>query len=327
MSLASGCQIYIDPGDGNGGGGGAAVDAGVPYPDAGGCYGDDPVPLPPDLPGVVLRDPFTGECVDFGWGGWDPCLPVPPAPPPPPWGSCDSACSAYDFDELGCVNAYGCQAAYTRVAQPDGEEGTSFIGCWDNGDDLSGDPSWACEALDPWYCSMRDDCSPVYEDGYCFPDAAGRQSCVSRGFVACMAEVVPGCVSDDQCGPGWACEIPDSCGVEPPCSGAPDQDCSSTCAGTCVPAAGSCNGEVFCDAEPPGCPPDRVPGVSNGCWTGQCILVENCEPPMLDCRAIPSQDECLAQDACMPVYGGLGCTCDDSGCSCREWVYEGCRNR
>lgn len=325
ISLASGCQIYLDVDDGDGNGGGA-VDAGVPYPDAGGCYGG-PVPVPPYNPALLLRDPSTGQCVDFNWdGGWDPCLPVPPVPVPP-WGQCDSACSLYDVDELGCMNASGCQAAYTQVVQADGQVDTVFVGCWDNSDDYAADPSLACEQLDAWNCSMRDDCSPLHADGSCMPDAMGGTLCWYGNFATCMPEVVPGCTSDDHCAPGWECVVPDSCAGEPPCSGAPGEDCSTSCAGTCVPAAGSCNGEVLCDSVPPACPPDRVPGVANGCWTGECILLSDCEPPTLDCRAIPSQEECLAQDACMPVYGGLNCSCDDSGCTCEQWVYEGCTSR
>lgn len=41
---------------------------------------------------------------------------------------------------------------------------------------------------------------------------------------------------------------------------------------------GNCFGEVVCARPPPGCPPDRKPGVANGCYTGTCIPVDVCEP-------------------------------------------------
>jgi hypothetical protein len=49
----------------------------------------------------------------------------------------------------------------------------------------------------------------------------------------------------------------------------------------CAPegeAPGTCFGEVVCARPPPGCPPDRRPGVAGGCYTGTCIPVDVCEP-------------------------------------------------
>ena len=315
MTLGAGCQFYFD----TGGGGGGTPDAGV-YPDAGGCYDQPPV----YEPGLELRDPYTGQCETFGVY-YDYCAPgpVPPAPAPPPWGMCVSECTAFDQDEAGCQATPGCRAAYVENIDFDAGERT-FFGCWATGLD------WApadlpCDALDAWDCSMRDDCSALHV-GQCYTDRTGQFDCDYGPFLSCLAETGAGggCTDDSQCGVGYRCDIPVDCDVQiPECASDPSLGCTD-CGGTCVPVDGTCYGEVFCDSIPPACPPDMVATVADGCWTGACKLVEECEPAPVVCSDLGSEDECLAYDGCVPYYEGVDCTCNDGGCTCGKWVFTRC---
>jgi hypothetical protein len=145
-----------------------------------------------------------------------------------------------------------------------------------------------------------DDGAPSRTWGLC----DGRCNAVTEE--ACTA--IPGCrvVKDARCAISGACETdfltcaPTDQVTEPSldCLAAGDAEtCSRSAACTafhfdrspeirrvfamCAPAGtspGACAGEVTCELDPPGCPPDRRPGVANGCYTGVCIPVELCDP-------------------------------------------------
>ena len=337
MSLTSGCMIYFgdDTGDD--------------------CYYEDQ----PDDYWLGYRNPETGVCEDWGGGGGGGCYddyddyggaeadPIPL----PDWASCPGACEG--LDELTCLATEGCRGAYYQEDCPPGSDCDAFfeiyfMECW--GTAPTGPIYGACEGLDAYSCSLHSDCIAVYTENW---DTGGQL------FSYCAPEPgTTGCEAVD-CGPGYTCEIqcyPDGtcwptcvaigeCGDStmcPPgthcetwCTGGgdcwPGEDCPPKgCWSECVPddpGPITCDGPVFCDSLPPGCPPNSVPGIQNGCWSGTCIPVEECDdpPPPPSCESLGTEEECIARPDCVPAYDGFGCTCyPDGTCSCAEWVYNHC---
>jgi hypothetical protein len=177
--------------------------------------------------------------------------------------------------------------------------------------------------LDPYQCSQYDDCSVIHSfDG-----------AVLGGFEQCIPEPEEpgaiGCYEGDVCGAGLSCNASEVCLAPPGCGtsdGLQEPISCDTCYGYCVPDVqnpGSCVGEVGCRADPPDCPYNSVPGIDNMCWTGYCI-------PLSQCDTVPScegqtEAQCLNRGDCEPIYQGVGCSCDDMGCTCDQWVYDECQ--
>lgn len=306
---STGCAIYFDD------------------PDDDDClYGGSDVPQGGlEAPAPGLRNPFTGQCEFFdgggGGGGCDsacgPCEPPPPTIPIPTWGFCDSSCSG--LDQATCSSTPGCRGAYLTSGV--------FSECW--AVDMTGPvQGGACEGLDAWECSRHDDCVAIHVDT-CSTSPAGDLACGTGEFVACGAEAA-GCFVDQECQPGYRCNATEVCGLPPGC-GSGDPNCDAACYGYCVPVEdpGQCYGEVLCDALPPECPPDRIPGRRDGCWTGQCILVNECEPPTpLACEDITDEQACIGRADCSALYEGSNCTCDAAGaCTCMTWTFTHCATR
>ena len=332
LLFAGGCDIYF------GGGGGGDDDC-----DFGGSDGSGGSDAFDPAPGVdeYLRNPDTGQCEYFGGGGgggWecdDPCAPCPDrdepgAPAPlPSWGSCESFCDG--LDEASCYETAGCRAAFVE---------DTYYGCWavDQSGPVSGG---GCDEFDSYECSRHDDCVAVHEPGLCGTGAPADEAepppCPDIGwFSECRAEET-GCYGDADCPDDAHCNAAEVCLPPPGCedpSGDPDSDpglgkCDAVCYGMCVPDVpidpGSCTGDIFCDAEPPGCPPDSVPGRRDGCWTGFCIPVEACDdppPPPPLCPDIGEEAACI-DAGCSPLYVGEDCTCDADGCTC-TWKFIEC---
>lgn len=252
--LASGCTIYFG-------------DDGDDEP----CLEDDGAIAP-----ITLRNPETGACEDFGGYGGGGCGPWPAEPdvaPLPDWGFCPSQCEA--LDEAACLDTAGCRAAYYQwVCPPDtlcdqGELPPQFWGCWSVSQ--SGPVQGACDGLDADECSRHDDCTATYVDDW---ERDGRI------FDRCAPERVATSCELVDCAPGYEC-------VESCYDCLPDGPCPEpACTAECVPVPpdpepvdpGTCTGEVACDSLPPSCPAGTVPGISNGCWSGFCIPVEDCGP-------------------------------------------------
>ena len=121
----------------------------------------------------------------------------------------------------------------------------------------------------------------------------------------CVAIHAGGCTdtdgfADPSCPPGAFVE----CGDEP---------------GT---GPGNCHEEVDCTVQPPDCPTDTVPGVRDGCYTGFCIPLSECEPAPA-CAGLGESD-CVDRADCDPLFRGSDCTCDATGCSCATLEYTGC---
>src|SRR6266545_510736 len=103
LVLLAGCNLYFD-------------------------HGDDVCALFDVAPAQELRDPATGECVPFGFGGCDDrCGPCPAvAEAQPDCGSCFSECEA--LDEVTCALTSGCRVAYQDF--PTADQAPQFLGCW-----------------------------------------------------------------------------------------------------------------------------------------------------------------------------------------------------
>ena len=271
-------------------------------------YGDD-------VAAEVLRDPSTGTCTTFGWGGGcSPDCPCPGVkngvdiPPPPDWASCYTACDG--LDEKTCGATPGCHADYLGTPCPPNADclwsGVNFWQCSavpSTGPIEGGD----CWGLDAQTCSEHDDCASAYTPldpsvahtfDQCFPEPGAVDACTG---VTCA----PGSHCEDQCtpcdpkDPSTGCMstctatcVPDiTCATvdcapgytcEEVCNGPicdPPGPCPDQCAPECVPVGtgpGDCYGTVTCTNAPPACPANTTPGVANGCYTGYCIPISAC---------------------------------------------------
>jgi hypothetical protein len=158
----------------------------------------------------------------------------------------------------------------------------------------SGGSGGVGQPLPPGYdCSSDAQCAAGC---YC-----GDGTCVEGGF----------CTTDRDCGDGLTCdEGRNSCDPQ---------------------GGGSCAGAVTCTDARPNCPADTVALVENGCWTGACEALAQCDaaPP---CDRLNTEPSCLARAECGAVYNGLNCrrsdgtACQagDTGCTCESFVFASC---
>jgi hypothetical protein len=239
------------------------------------------------------RNPETGVCEYFGGGGGggggcaDPCQPCAE----PATGEDRAPTPTWGYcesqctglDEASCTEASGCRAIYTSNCID--------ADCIDEplyvdcwSTDMQGPiQGGGCEGLDSYTCSMHDDCSAVH---YPACDQAGDQ-----------AEPAP---------------VP----------------CGAAGFGYCTPEGetadpGNCYDPVTCDQAEPDCPEGTTPGIKNGCYTGFCIPLDQCEDAPA-CAALPDEASCIDRADCNPIYRGENCTCEETVCTCETWIYESC---
>jgi hypothetical protein len=81
-------------------------------------------------------------------------------------------------------------------------------------------------------------------------------------------------------------------------------------------------GAVTCDTPPPACPATTLPGRRDGCWTGYCIPIAQCDA-LPTCGELAEMD-CIGRTDCTPIYEGVNCTCTGSACTCQDWVFDAC---
>ncbi len=188
-------------------------------------------------------------------------------------------------------------------------------------------PDWGicgsvCEELSEGSCLESEECRGAYVLG-CGPEELCEQ--IDESFYQCWAISPSGpfetgactgfgadeCSRHSECValhfPGQGNEIGDfsQCGEQPN-----------------LAEPGQCQGAIDCASEAPECPDNSFPGIANGCWTGLCIAAEDCEEPA-SCESLPEQG-CVARADCNPLYEGVNCECDDSGCICEEWNFGSC---
>jgi len=261
---------------------------------------DEPPPCPggaiePDGSGAPLgiRNPSTGQCEYWGGGGgWcdETCGPCPQADEPalqpaPSWGFCESLCTGLDEDT--CRDTEGCRGAYidTCPADADCSLGASDVFYECWAVDMTGPIQGGdCYGLDAWECSRHDDCRAIHRNSCRLDDTRDRRD------PACLGEFAM-CAQEQRA----------------------------------LPDPGQCYGEVYCDALPPACSdPDAIPGRKDGCWTGLCIPTSECEQPPDGPCSLQGENVCIARADCDPIYEGVDCTCDASGCTCSDWVFNRC---
>lgn len=166
-----------------------------------------------------------------------------------------------------------------------------------------------------WGCYTASDCGPGWD---CNPNG----TCVPAS-----------CLSDNECFEGCACEVGSGvCQETGFC--ARDSDCSPWCnaagecsnltcdldRGTCTfpqsnPA--SCGGQITCNQGAPVCGADETPAISDGCYTGECLAISQCDvPPLAMCPDIENANQCIGRPDCEALYTGRNCRCLDGGTEC-----------
>lgn len=246
-----GCNLYFSGGDGE------------PPPCEWGSSGSGGAEAPTEL--FLLRNPASGVCEEFGWGGGGPfpcddvCGPcpvggddgwtepdtTPPSDGPsgleepsgdqadpvpmPTWGACESQCTG--LEEGSCLATDDCRGIY---ASDDGGSPALFLECWAT--DSSDSGIFECEGLDAFSCSTSDLCIAVHQSscaaGKPVPDGLQEPTCSTDEFLSCHNEgpVPQGCYSNEGCSESETCNAEDIC--LPPTG---DEAGDSVCYGYCVP--------------------------------------------------------------------------------------------
>ena len=239
------------------------------------------------------RNPETGVCEYFGGGGGggggcnDPCNPCPDSP-------------AEEPDRAPLPTWGFCESQCTGLAEAACVEASG------------------CRAIYTSNC-IDQDCvdEPLYVDCW----ATDMQGPIQGG----------GCTGLDS----FTCSMHDDCSAVhySTCPGAPGDQADPACLaanfGYCTPEGetgdpGNCYDPVTCDQLPPECPDETTPGIKDGCYTGFCIPLDQCEDAPA-CAELADEVSCIARADCKPIYSGEDCTCDEIGvCTCETWIYESC---
>ena len=174
-------------------------------------------------------------------------------------------------------------------------------------------PDWAqcwarCEGLDESTCKGTSGCRAIF---------AGST------FHQCWGVAMSGPVQGGNCTglDAHECSRHDDC-VATHATGSPIGSFQS-----CAPESdgqdpGSCVGDVTCAMPAPLCPTGTLPGRSNGCWTGYCIPLAQCDE-LPACSSLDEMD-CIGRADCTPTYEGHDCTCNGTSCTCQTWIFEAC---
>ena len=232
---------------------------------------------------------FTGctsddECVIYDRGG------VPDIAPNELRNPNTGACEPYGGG--WCDDSCGRACPATEQAEPDWGQ------CYSH-----------CESLDESACKAASGCRAAYAD---------------TSFYQCWAVAPSGPIQGGGCTQLGAqdCSRHDDCSAIH-AIGNPIGSFLSCANETSISDPGSCVGEVTCDALPPNCPSGTIAGRRNGCWTGYCI-------PIADCDELPAcstldENDCIGRADCTPTYEGQNCTCNGTSCTCQTWVFDSCK--
>lgn len=278
---------------------------------------------------------------------------------------CDST-GCYYCDDYGCYPDgpyYGCQSNYECAAGCYCDTSTGYGTCVEQGfcsSNYDCPEGFVCDDRsscipgnsNPGYCVYDYECGPgAYCDeltGTCQPGLTCDQvACPSGYYCDDRAVCQPlGCVDDAACAPGCYCDETTGACVETAYCAA-DEECGEGyyCdeeRGTCMPGVdpdrGSCNAPITCDMAEPTCPEGSTPLIKDGCYTGECEVIADCDvpPPVPACSELTDEESCTARvDDCDPVYTGVNCTdpnpndgldCTDAGanCTCEYFVFAAC---
>ncbi|MEO8700904.1 MAG: hypothetical protein ABI867_12725 [Kofleriaceae bacterium] len=173
------------------------------------------------------------------------------------------------------------------------------------------------------------------------------------------------CTTSEDCPDGFHCDdrsscVPDTCDADNACPTGQVCDngqCTSTCecssdaeaqaggygycdeaTSTCYPGtdpAGSCGGAVTCATDAPNCAVGEVPLIVDGCYTGACKAIAQCDVTPA-CDALDNTTDCTARASdCAIVSTGHNCTKADGsacvpgdvGCTCESFTFAACETR
>jgi hypothetical protein len=250
------------------------------------------------------RNPYTGQCEYWGGGEecWEDYGPVDRetgVPAPPDWAACVNYCTG--LDEYNCMATSGCRAVQMSSC-PEGwdcmETTYTYFECWGTAPSgpISGVP---CSGLEAHECSRHDDCIARHYPGQYYANAGAEEDRAMPeppaigNFESCQQEPAT-CFSNADCDPGFRCNADeiclDACG-DGTGTGIAEEPCDMACMGFCVP-----------DDSPPPPPP----------------------PPPPACSELTDEAACIEREDCNAYYQGIDCTCDESGCTCADWVFTSC---
>lgn len=229
------------------------------------------------------------------------------------------------------------------------------------------DDEWTYCAADGYYVCEGDDCN--WAGAECPAGGGGGFSCENDRDCAAgcfcqngVCEEAGFCSADTDCPDGFHCDdrsscVPDSCSDSASCPTGQiceNGTCTSTCecsndqeaidngfgycdenTSTCQPGtdpSGSCAGTVTCNVVPTTCAAGTVPLIKDGCYTGACKAIAQCDTAPT-CAALQHEADCLADNGrCAAVYTGINCqkpdgtACNagDTNCTCQSFTYNSC---
>jgi hypothetical protein len=201
--------------------------------------------------------------------------------------------------------------------------------------DQAAAPSWGycesqCTGLDEASCKDASGCRAIYTSN-CID-----QDCIDDPlYVDCWSTDMQGPIQGGGCEglDSYTCSMHDDCSAVhyPGCTG--DAQDPATCPagpfGYCtnegdVTDPGNCYDPVTCDAAAPDCPEGTTPGIKDGCYTGFCIPLDQCEDAPA-CNTIADEASCIARADCTPIYHGENCSCEQTVCTCETWIFDTCQ--
>lgn len=204
-------------------------------------------------------------------------------------------CQPFNDPNYGCDDpCQPCPDYATGAAQPDPDWASCYSGCESHTDEAS--------------CEAAPGCRAAFAGG---------------AFHQCWAVAPSGPVQGGDCTTfdSHECSRHDDCGARH-AVGSPIgsfQSCAPE--GTTVDP-GSCVSAVTCTTPQPVCPASTIAGRRNGCWTGYCI-------PLAQCDSLPAcgtlaEMECIGRTDCDPIYEGVNCSCNGTSCTCQSWEFQMC---
>jgi hypothetical protein len=184
-------------------------------------------------------DPQTGVCQYFGGGGGGGCG----DPCTPCNGDSDRAPTpTWGYCESQCTGLDEATCKLTSGCRAI-YGGDTYAACWAT-DQTGPIEGGGCDGLDATACSLHDDCAAVHEGVGCAVGGGGDGSAQDTPTLACGVGNFQSC-RDENASTGY----------------------------------GTCDGELTCQMDPPQCPADATPGIADGCYTGYCIPLANCDEP------------------------------------------------
>lgn len=244
----------------------------------------------------------------------------------------DSSSDSYTY--CGEDGEYSCTGDNCTLVSDTCTQGSGFE-CSSNTDCAAGcycDDKGVCE--EGGFCTSDSDCGDGFhcdtDRGSCEPnqtntcDSTDPTSCGQGQECTANGQCVSTCTcSDDaeaiQNGFGW-CDVP--------ADGSP---------GTCHTGTnpnGVCGGEVSevtCTSNPPKCDAGSVPTILDGCWSGECRAISDCEAAP-SCGHITDEASCSARTDCGATFvghdchstDGSSCTQDQANCTCSSFTFSSC---